>query len=448
MTNNKTLLESETNRAIRIQFVSREIPVENLIGSSTYILDFISYLCQKDYEIEYILLNYSPNGEIPWYIIPPSIAALTNIVAKNNLRIGRILLRFNSLSDWLTALLRPVYNLLLPEKLKDIYRFTRDRKGKTYNEAKPNIPQFWGTPATAEEMAFANSRFVKFKPDVVIANYAFLGSILDSPFLDKTVLKVILTHDVLSQRVVDYQKLGIPSCLMEYNKETEAIELCKAQVLLAIQEEDAKVFQEIAPQCEVISMPMSAVPHSHTVKQVPGRCLFVGSATDHNVYGLQWFLKYVWPLVLESVPHCSLHVCGTVCNGFEEAFPNVRFLGRVNDLEPEYSNAEVCLIPLIIGSGLKIKLVEAMSYGRACVSTSVGVQGLGEIIGSAVLVADTIEDFAAAIRMLLTNLDKRQWMEEQAHKYVTEKLSPKAVYQPFVDKIEQHLQQLATGMLE
>ncbi|MER3587042.1 MAG: hypothetical protein C4322_00005, partial [Mastigocladus sp. ERB_26_1] len=154
------------------------------------------------------------------------------------------------------------------------------------------------------------------------------------------------------------------------------------------------------------------------------------------------------PIVLESVPHCSLHVCGTVCNGFEEAFPNVRFLGRVNDLEPEYSNAEVCLIPLIIGSGLKIKLVEAMSYGRACVSTSVGVQGLGEIIGSAVLVADTIEDFAAAIKMLLTNLDKRQWMEEQAHKYVTEKLSPKAVYQPFVDKIEQHLQQLATGMLE
>jgi glycosyltransferase involved in cell wall biosynthesis len=119
----------------------------------------------------------------------------------------------------------------------------------------------------------------------------------------------------------------------------------------------------------------------------------------------------------------------------------VVLLGRVKDLNPEYSAAEVCLVPLLAGSGLKIKLIEAMSYGRACVSTSIGVQGLRDIVGTTTLVADTAEDFAMAVHTLLTKPDKRQWMEAQAYQYVKEKLSPEATYQPFLNYIHQHLQQ-------
>lgn len=437
----KFFLQNRIKKNIKIQIISRNIPVENTIGNATYILDFIRYLRRSGCKIEYILLNSSPNGKTPWYVIPPSLAALTKVSARDNIRIGRILLRFNSLLEWLIAPLHLAYNVLLPETLKNIYRSARDERQKM--RAHAIAPQLWDTLATSEEVAFASSQFAKFKPDVVIANYAFLGNVLDSPCLKETVLKVILTHDVRHHRTAHFKKLGITSFESNWSRETETTQLCKAQVLLAIQEEDVKVFQQIAPQCEVIHMPMSAVCHSYTAKQVPGRCFFVGSYSDHNLHGLQWFLKNVWSILLQSVPHCSLHVCGTICDAIEETFPNVRFLGRVDDLKPEYSSSEVCLVPLPVGSGLKIKLVEALSYGRACVSTSVGVQGLHEIVGSAVLVADTAEDFAAAIHTLLTNSDKRQEMEEQARKYVTEKLSPQAAYQPFVDRIEQHLQQVA-----
>lgn len=206
--------------------------------------------------------------------------------------------------------------------------------------------------------------------------------------------------------------------------------MSKAQVLLAIQEEDAHLFKEMVPQSEVICLPMSVESHSHTVKQVPGRCLFVGSATDHNHYGLQWFLENVWYIIIQLIPDGSLHVCGTVCNFVQGTFPNVHLLGRVEDLKPEYSEASVCLVPLLAGSGLKIKLVEAMSYSRACVSTSVGVQGLREIVGKTTLVADTPEDFAMHVHTLLNNPDKRRWMELQADEFVTQKLSPHTVYQP------------------
>ncbi len=133
----------------------------------------------------------------------------------------------------------------------------------------------------------------------------------------------------------------------------------------------------MAPHCEVICAPMSVTYHVHdAAEQVPGRCLFVGSHIDHNVHGIRWFLQEVWPLVQRQKPQSILHICGTVCQSLSDVFPNVRLVGQVEDINREYGAAEVCLIPLIVGSGLKIKLVEALSHGRASVSTSVGVQGV------------------------------------------------------------------------
>ncbi|MCX7592253.1 MAG: glycosyltransferase family 4 protein [Fischerella sp.] len=438
----KHVFANRISRPIKIQFVSRDIPVENCIGNATYILDFLRYLRQAGCEIEYVLLNSSPHGRIPWYIIPPALAKLANVSAKNNLRIGHLLLRVNPLSDLLIELGRSLYDRL-PKNLKNIYRSIRNKRKITPLYKTYVIPtQAWDALATPEEVNFASSRFVRFKPDVAIANYAFLGSILDSPALEETVLKVILTHDVRHQRFAHFQKLGLTCSESDWSWEQEATQLSKAQVLLAIQEEDAKLLKHMAPQSEVISMPKAAIVHYSKVKQVPGRCLFVGSGVDHNYYGLKWFLENVWLKVTQLIDGCSLHVCGTVCDFIQETFPNVRLLGRVDDLEPEYGAAEVCLVPLLAGSGLKIKLVEAMSHGRACVSTSVGVQGLHEVVGNAVFVADTPEDFAAAIHTVLTKKEKRQWMEEQAHRYAIAKLSPQAAYQPFVDSIHQYLQQV------
>ena len=135
-----------------------------------------------------------------------------------------------------------------------------------------------------------------------------------------------------------------------------------------------------------------------------------------------------------------LHVCGTVCSKIDEIFQNVQLSGRVEHIEAEYAAAEVCLIPLVVGSGLKIKLVEALSHGRACVATSVGVQGVQELREKAVLVADTPCDFARAVISVLTNADKRRAMETEARRYVIETLSPEKVYQPLVERIHQHLE--------
>jgi glycosyltransferase involved in cell wall biosynthesis len=446
------------NKQIKVQIISRYFPFENTDGSNAYVLDFMRYLRQADCEIEFVCLDSLPNKQFPWFVISSLWGTLANVQIRNNCRFNCVFLRFNSLSNWIAAPIRLIY-YQLPHDLRSIYisqikkiirKFYHSSitKQQISYEQQPSTTisyvQDWKKLLpNPEEIAFAKTQFDRFKPDVVVANYAYLANILDALSINETILKVILTHDVRHQRTAHLNKIGAALIEGDWDWEKESEQLRKAQVLLAIQEEDAKVFKEMAPKCEVICMPKSAVCHSHTVKQVPGRCLFVGSAAEHNYYGLQWFLDNVWSTVLQLSPDCSLHVCGSVCSWIKGTFPNVHFLGRVDDLKPEYSAAEVCLVPLLAGSGLKIKFVEAMSHGRACVSTSIGVQGLGEIAGKTTFVADTAEDFAAAIHTLLTSPDKRQWMEEQAHKYVIEKLSPQAAYQPFVDRIEQHLQQVA-----
>ena len=441
-------MPENVNRKIKIQFITRGFPLAYYFGSCIYLQDFVGYLQQLGFKIELVSLN-APTTARGIFIIPSAFKKLSFSV-KDNIRIGRFLLQSRAGLAWITILPWLIYNLLpnsfqriIQSINKSVKQRLLQRKSETVNTGKKaQIQVEQDVFPTPEEIAFAKEQFVRFQPDVVIANYTCLANLLDA-IPDEAALKVILNHDIQHQRVTSFQQAGVDLDRSNWNWDLESAQLQKAQVLLAIQQEDARVLKEMAPNCEVIYMPMSGISHSHTVNQVPGRCLFVGSRSPHNVHGLEWFLENVWSSVVRSVPTCSLHICGNICTQIQGAFPNVDLLGEVDNLEPEYSAAEVCLVPLLAGSGLKIKLVEAMSYGRACVSTSVGVQGVPEIAGKTTLVADTAEDFAAAVRTLLTNADKRQWMEEQARKYVTEKLSPQAAYQPFVDRIKQHLQQVA-----
>jgi glycosyltransferase involved in cell wall biosynthesis len=173
---------------------------------------------------------------------------------------------------------------------------------------------------------------------------------------------------------------------------------------------------------------------------VKGRCLFIGSQAKHNIDGLRWFLDEIWHKILEDFPSTELHVCGSVCDWFQNYCPkNVYLKGILPDLSIEYSQAQVCIIPSLFGSGLKIKLVEALSYGKACVSTSIGLQGLMELADEVILLSDNSDDFYLSVRELLLNDQKREQMESLAKDYITNKLSPDVVYAPLIDRFYQYV---------
>ncbi len=92
----------------------------------------------------------------------------------------------------------------------------------------------------------------------------------------------------------------------------------------------------------------------------------------------------------------------------------MHLLGEVKDLNAEYYRAALVVVPLRTGSGVKVKLVEAICHGRASVVTPAGAQGLGDLSPRPFEVADQAADFAERVTGILTDPVRREALESAA----------------------------------
>ncbi len=92
--------------------------------------------------------------------------------------------------------------------------------------------------------------------------------------------------------------------------------------------------------------------------------------------------------------------------------------GLVEDIRPFYQNARVVIAPLRAGGGTRLKILEAMSFGRAVVSTRLGAEGLNVVDGEHLLIADEPVEFADKIISLLLDGDLRRSIADRARHFV------------------------------
>jgi succinoglycan biosynthesis protein ExoO len=107
-------------------------------------------------------------------------------------------------------------------------------------------------------------------------------------------------------------------------------------------------------------------------------------------------------------------VAGSVAAGFPTEIEGVQFLGTVPDLAPLYTQAGVVISPLTIGSGLKIKLIEALGQGKAIVATSATTEGCEDEVVQATLQRDDAQAFSDAVVELLADDELRRTKAAQA----------------------------------
>jgi polysaccharide biosynthesis protein PslH len=156
--------------------------------------------------------------------------------------------------------------------------------------------------------------------------------------------------------------------------------------------------------------------------------LFCGSLNYFpNMQGLLWFYKDVFPLLKQQIPDISLTIIGNInCNKYYEdliADTSVRFIGNVESVVPYYQGSSVAIVPLLSGSGTRLKLLEAMSMGNPVVSTTIGAEGIDYINGKHLLVADTAIGFADQIVTLINNSEHFDIMRTSALDFVKSKYS-------------------------
>jgi len=139
-----------------------------------------------------------------------------------------------------------------------------------------------------------------------------------------------------------------------------------------------------------------------------GELLFLASLDWYpNVDALTYFIQEVFPIVRTRWPDVRLRIVGRkpskILKGQFSGLPGIDFVGEVEDVRSYLASAAVIVVPLRIGAGSRIKILEALAAGKAVVSSSVGAEGLEVISGTHLLIADSPEDFALAIDQFLAS---------------------------------------------
>lgn len=187
------------------------------------------------------------------------------------------------------------------------------------------------------------------------------------------------------------------------------------------------------------------------VPTTDGATSLLSIATMHyppNSEALRWFRDHIWPLVSGQDPTTSLDIVGSrppddiVRWGASDS--RVRVPGYVADTDPYYRRAGVFIVPLRSGSGVRVKILEAMARGIPVVSTSIGVAGLELRHGEHLLIADTPEEFAGAVLQLLQAPDARERLAQAARQQVLRLYDWRQCYRPLLD----HYRQLASDVAQ
>jgi glycosyltransferase involved in cell wall biosynthesis len=196
-----------------------------------------------------------------------------------------------------------------------------------------------------------------------------------------------------------------------------------------VSERDRETLLRISPGSKVTVVPNGVDPEyfKKTIDAVESnRLIYVGGMTWFPNYdAMLYFIDHIWPLIKKEVPDAKLtHIGRQTSNEFArkaESDPALRFLGFVDDIRPEMSRSAVYIVPLRIGGGTRLKILDAMSMGKAIVSTSIGCEGIDVTDGHDILIADTPAEFAAKTVELMRNPHLRDTLSKNARETVIKK---------------------------
>ncbi|MEZ4618573.1 MAG: glycosyltransferase [Caldilineaceae bacterium] len=170
---------------------------------------------------------------------------------------------------------------------------------------------------------------------------------------------------------------------------------------------------EVVPNC------INTVEYQSTETVVPNTLIFTGSfGYQANYDAMCWFLEAVYPQVLTAIPDVQLTITG------EHHLPlptmaNVTLTGFVDNIRPLVARSRLSLAPLQV-AGTRLKILEAMALGTPVVATAKGAEGLNVVSGQELFVADTAEDFAAAIIQLCRKSRLRHLLAANARQVVVD----------------------------
>jgi glycosyltransferase involved in cell wall biosynthesis len=211
-------------------------------------------------------------------------------------------------------------------------------------------------------------------------------------------------------------------------------------VLVPITERDTNIYNNLGNTKPYLIFPaiINTNDFAFTPISKPEPKLFHLGALDWfpNQEGLLWFINNCWAELKNTYPDLSFHIAGRNASPDfikKISVDGVVFHGEVPDSHSFISDYTVMIVPLLSGSGMRIKIIEGMAMGRAIITTTIGTEGIPTTDMENILIADDPKTFITKITYLINNPEKIAYLGKNANIFIEEKYSDKVLAKKLTD---------------
>lgn len=271
----------------------------------------------------------------------------------------------------------------------------------------------------------------------------FFDSIFSAVFIDEirelTKAKIVIrAHNVehkIWERIAQNTKNPFKKFYLNHiykSLKNFEMEICsKADAVFPISDVDTAWFQNKLPQKIVKTLPFGVdISKKVEISKHNKTLFFIGSLNwSPNIEGLLWFLKEVWNNKKLNFPELKLVVAGRHMPDelFEFADNRTEFVGEVPDSTDFMLQNGAMIVPLLSGSGIRIKIIEALMNSKVVISTKIGAEGINYTHGKDIIIADTPEEFCEAINNYYNSAENSLSISENARQLIENEHNNKIV---------------------
>ena len=268
--------------------------------------------------------------------------------------------------------------------------------------------------------------------DVVQLEMLYMAPHVDDIRAHSKAMIVLRAHNVehkIWERIAKETKFFIKrwyiNHLAKTLKEYELNALETVDGIAAITRKDAAFFRKYCSK-PIIDIPFGVYPEEFTPKyEIEGKPKFyhIGSMNwMPNVEGIHWFIDEVLPKTVEKVPNFVYHLAGRNMPEWLTTMkdPHINVIGEVPDAKEFVTHHDVAIVPLLSGSGIRIKIIESMALGKTVITTRVGAEGILYDEEVNIIIAENKAKMVEAIRSLNENPEVAVRIGQAARKLVEE----------------------------
>ncbi|MFG0636440.1 glycosyltransferase [Acinetobacter soli] len=385
----------------KVLIVSPLVPFPVYRGNQARIDTFIRWLIKNNFDVDLAVLNTSFESEksnklrndlINTYVGIKNVYVLKDPELEKKYQFKKFKNKFKK--DMSEISIKKIFNNNannLHNKIKE-YDINKEFLGSIVTHELLNIKDIilgnYNNLVNEKKIPLKFIKSVKQKVqsidyDYIVLNYAKTIPCIQDVNLNSA--KVILdTHDYQSMFLEEDQLFNRKNLNIDLNRyRANEHELMKfSDLIIAINKNEENVFKKIFPEKNIQTIPAFFERPNKGPRffGYNSHALYVGSISNFNVSGIDWFLKEILPRIIKEIPDFKLTIAGNVGNSkdidWSKYKDNVQVVGRVDDLSYHYMNSCIVIAPILGGAGMKIKVVEAISYEKVVIGTSKAFDGI------------------------------------------------------------------------